>query len=135
MSISPNQFDRLISLLNGLTDLASAQGDALEDVQTLLEALQVSVNQIIQKENTMALDFTALTAEVTNNTTVEGSAVALMASISTQLQAALASLAAGDTTGAQTTIAALDTNLQANDTALAAAIVANTPAAPAAQKK
>lgn len=62
-----------------------------------------------------------LKAEVARNTTVEQSAVALMAGISAQLAAAIAS-------GDMTQVQAVADTLKANDDALAAAVAANTPA-------
>jgi hypothetical protein len=67
----------------------------------------------------MSVEFDALTAQVTSNDTVEGSAVQLLQNIS--------ALLANDPTPAQVT--ALSVSLSASATALAAAIVANTPSA------
>lgn len=71
----------------------------------------------------MAKELDALTAEVARNTTVEGSALAL-------IQGFAAQLAAAGTDPAK--LSALRTQLAQNDDALAAAVVANTPAAPPA---
>jgi hypothetical protein len=68
----------------------------------------------------MSADFDALVAQVTANTTVEGSAVVLIQNIAAQL--------ANNPTDAQ--VAALSAQLNTSATALAAAITASTPAAP-----
>lgn len=66
-------------------------------------------------------DLTALQAEVANNTTVETSAVTLLQGLKAALDAAGTDPVA---------LKALSDTLGANDTALAAAVAANTPAAP-----
>ena len=76
----------------------------------------------------MSAQLDALTAQVAQNTSVEGSAIQLLTNLGTQLTAVSAQLAAA---GADT--AALDgirTTLATSQAALAAAITANTPAAP-----
>jgi len=73
----------------------------------------------------------ALQAEVANNTTVEKSAVTLLQGLSSQLAAAIAAAANAGATPAQLqALTDLQTALNTNDTDLAAAIAANTPAAP-----
>lgn len=75
----------------------------------------------------------ALQNEVAENTTVEKSAVALLQGLSTQLAAAIAAAANAGATPAQLqSLTDLQTALNANDTDLAKAIAANTPAAPTA---
>ncbi len=69
----------------------------------------------------MSAEFDALTAQVTANTTVEGSAATLIAAIAAQL--------AANPTPAQ--ITALSAELKTSADALSAAVVANTPVAPA----
>lgn len=64
-----------------------------------------------------------LKAEVARNTTIEQSAVALIAGISAQLAAAIAS-------GDMSQVQSVADTLKANDDALAAAVAANTPAGP-----
>ncbi len=75
-----------------------------------------------QQENVMAA-IDDLTADVTTNTSVVQSAVALLSNLTTQLNAAVAS-------GDMTQVAALATTLSTNNAALAVAVAANTPAAP-----
>lgn len=69
----------------------------------------------------MSAEFDALVAQVTENTTVEASAVTLIQGIAAQL--------AGNPTPAQ--VDALAAELKTSSDALAAAVAANTPAAPA----
>lgn len=69
----------------------------------------------------MSAEFDALVAQVTANTDVEASAVALIQGIAAQLAAA--------PTAAQ--VSALSTQLKTSADSLAAAITANTPAAQA----
>ena len=98
-------------------------------------ALRIQSRQIQQHQETMAIltrlagkansmedQIKALQAEVANNTTVEQSAITLIQGLGAAITAAGTDPAA---------LASLVSTLQANDTALAAAITANTPAAPA----
>lgn len=66
-------------------------------------------------------DLTALTAQVATNTSVVSSALTLIQGLAAQLAAAGTDPAA---------LAALQAQLATSDTALAAAVAANTPAAP-----
>ena len=68
------------------------------------------------------MDLTALTQAVTNNTTVEGSAVTLIQTLADELKAN-----AGDPAAVQ----ALADQINASAKALGDAVAANTPAAPA----
>lgn len=68
-------------------------------------------------------DLSALQNEVANNTTVEASAITLIQGLAAQITAA-------GTDPAK--LAAIVTQLSTNDTQLAAAVAANTPAAPPA---
>jgi len=88
----------------------------LDQILTLLNAMN------LQEKKIMA-DLSALEAEVTNNTTVEQSAITLLQGLKSQLDAA-------GTDAVK--LKALSDQLGANDTALAAAVAANTPAAPPA---
>lgn len=108
-------------------------GKFMEEIKTLLRALcerQIQQHnetmrmlyRILGKESSMGTQLDALTAEVTNNTSVEQSAITLIQNIATELAAAGTDPVA---------LAALVTKLQTNDAALAAAVTANTPAAPA----
>ena len=72
----------------------------------------------------------ALTTEVTNETTVEKSALALIQGIPAMIATAVsAALAAGATPAQLKAVTDLQATLAANDTELSAAVVAGTPAA------
>jgi hypothetical protein len=90
---------------------------------------------LLQKEQTTmaAIDdsLTTLTATVAANTTVMGSASALITGFGAQLAAAIAAAqAAGATPAELQTLTDLNTTLTANNATLTAAIASNTPAAP-----
>ena len=85
------------------------------------------LNLIITQEKTMAIDLSKLQAEVTANTTVEQSVVALLG----QLSAIIAAIPPSNDPVTQAALDQLTSTLSANDTALSAAVTANTPAAPA----
>ena len=83
---------------------------------------------LFQQENReMAIDLTALTAEVANNTQVDTSIVQLVQNLAAQIAAIPPS---SDPT-TQAALTALVATLQSNDAAIAAAVTKNTPAAPA----
>jgi hypothetical protein len=74
---------------------------------------------------------TDLTNEITNATSVEASATALINGIAAQIQAAVqAAIANGATAAELQPVADLGTQLQQQSDALQAAITANTPASP-----
>ncbi len=84
-------------------------------------ALVLAAQLFTLKElNRMSAELDALSAEVTNATTVEQSAITLIQGLKAQLDAAGTDPVA---------LKALSDSLGASDTALAAAIAANTPAA------
>ncbi len=85
--------------------------------------LSKQLNRIERKLKVMGQEMDDLTTEVTNNTSVEKSALALIQGFAAQLAAAGSDPAK---------LKALRDSLKANDDELAAAVVANTPAAPAA---
>lgn len=74
----------------------------------------------------MALDITALQTAVANETTVEQSAVTLISGLAAQIQALITS--SGNTVDPAALQAIVD-KMTASQTALAAAVTANTPAA------
>ena len=74
-----------------------------------------------------------LETQVASNVTVEGSATTLINGFQAQLAAGIANALAGGATATQLTdLNTLNTNLQASAALLAAAVAANTPAAPPA---
>jgi anti-sigma factor ChrR (cupin superfamily) len=107
--------------------------------QGRLDRIERLLGQILrtlkQEEVQMSLlddKIAALTAEVANETTVEESAVALLNGIPKMIADAVAAAQAAGATPAQLqSLTDLQTTLAANDTSLAAAVTANTPAAPA----
>jgi hypothetical protein len=84
-----------------------------------LDQILAKLDQILKKEDTNLADLTTLQAEVANNTSVEQSAIALLQGLKAQLDAAGTDPVA---------LKALSDQLASNDTALAAAVAANTPA-------
>jgi hypothetical protein len=81
-------------------------------------------------EQTLQAQITDLTAEVTNETTVEKSALTLIQSIPTLIANAIANATAAGATPTQLqAISDLQATLAANDNELAAAVVANTSTA------
>jgi len=88
-----------------------------------LDALEKKLDQILANQKEELMDLTALTAQVTQNTTVEQSAITLIQGLAAQLVSNANDPAA---------IAALAAQLNTSATALAAAVTANTPAAPTA---
>lgn len=76
----------------------------------------------------MAIDYTALTAEVANNTTVTNSVIQLIANMA----AAIAAIPPSTDPVTQAALDALTSTLATNDTKIAADVVANTVQAVAA---
>lgn len=89
----------------------------------LLKQLLAKVDLVITKEGTIMAAIDDLEAKVAAQETVEASAITLLQGLKTELDAALAT---GDTARLQALSAKIDTDTQA----LAAAVAANTPAAP-----
>jgi hypothetical protein len=94
-----------------------------ESDRTLLLDIRQRLIRMEARQMASAAALAALQAQVQQNTTVEASAVTLIQGLAAQITAAGTDPAA---------LAALTTNLNTSATALAAAIAANTPAAPAA---
>jgi len=74
----------------------------------------------------MAINLTTITAEVAKNTTVTGSVLQLLANLAAQV----AAIPASTDPVTQAALDALTTTLATNDTQIAAAVTANTPAPP-----
>ena len=105
------------ALLTAMTTIANAftaRNSKLDQILSLVQTLKGKEDQII-------MDLKPLTAQVAQNTSLEASAVTLIQGIAAQLAADQNDPAA---------VAALSTQLNNSATALAAAITANTPAAP-----
>lgn len=101
---------------------------ALQAISQKLDALTNLVNLALQKGNTMALDLTQITANVAQLITVDASVEELLTSLSAKV-AALSSASTDPAT--QAAIDALSSEIATQATNLGAAVVANTPAAPA----
>jgi hypothetical protein len=91
------------------------------DIPGQLSRIERKINLLLQMEHDMGKELEDLKAAVAAETTVGDSVVALLADISTRLNQALAN---GDTAA----LAALSTELTANQAKIAAAVLANTPA-------
>lgn len=93
-------------------------GDAA--VATALADIRRDLKSLIQKGNIMSVQLDALTAEVARNTAVDESAIVLLNGLATQIIALKTDPVA---------LQALADSLQGSSNALAAAVIANTPAA------
>jgi hypothetical protein len=92
--------------------------DSLED---WLERIESKLDEALQGISDMSAATDALTAQVASNTTVVQSALTLINGIAAQITAAGVD---------PVKLAALTASLKSDDDALAAAVAANTPAAP-----
>jgi hypothetical protein len=115
----------------GMLFLSSSQ------ILATLARIETKLNTLLAQETKMALNIAALQAAVAQQTTVEQSVITLIqqmgAEIASLNQRLSAALAANDPVAAAAAQAALDqavTTLNANSALLAAAVTANTPAAP-----
>ena len=98
-----------------------------KEIDRKLDTLLGMVQQLLTLEKRMAVDFTAITAEVARQTTVDASIVQLLDNV----VAALAAIAPSTDPATQASIDALRATIASNDDAIAAAVVKNTPATPA----
>jgi hypothetical protein len=89
-------------------------------VLSKLDLLLTKLTNVQSTEREIMADLTSLTAQVTANMNAESSAIQLITNIAAALKAAGTDPVA---------IAALQTQLETSRSALAAAVVANTPAA------
>lgn len=104
-------------VLDALAVLTSSVNKLREEIKAMSATLQTAVD--------------ALTAQVTNLVTVDASATALINGFAAQLAAAVAAAQAAGATPAQLqALTDLTTTIQTNTATLAAAVAANTPAAP-----
>lgn len=97
----------------------------LAELKAMLQALAAQqtagFSQLAQKESDIMADLTALTAEVARNTEVDQSAITLLNGLAAQIETLKTDPAA---------LQALADQLKGSSDQLAAAVVANTPAAP-----
>ena len=95
--------------------------------------LKELVTKMSGTTDTIANELTSLTTDVTNETTVEASAITLINGIPALIQAAVAAAQGAGATPAQlAAFATLGQQITTSSASLAAAVTANTPAAPAA---
>lgn len=99
--------------------------DDIRGIYPKLDLILALLHRITRQENTMAIDLTKMNAEIAANTTVTSSVVALVNNLAAQI----AALSTTDP-ATQAQIDALVQTLSSNDTTIAAAVTANTPAAP-----
>jgi hypothetical protein len=117
--------EELQTVLGGLQLMAIQP--QLDRIEAKLGALQLQETQ-----DMAALDdqITSLTTQVANNTSVTGSAQTMISGFAALLATAVANAKGAGATPAQlASFAALQSTITQNDTALAAAIAQNTPAA------
>jgi hypothetical protein len=87
-----------------------------------LDTIVQKLNLLLTKESDMAIDLSALTAEVTRNSDVTASVVQLINNLAAQL----AAIPASTDPVTQAALDNLKATLSANDDAIASAVVANT---------
>ena len=92
------------------------------DIPSQLSRIERKLNLLLQMEHVMTKEMDDLRAAVASEVTVSESVITLLGDISTRLNEALAN---GDTAALQE----LSADLTANQAKLAAAVLANTPAA------
>ena len=93
----------------------------LDAILILLSGLGSKIEALITKQEHVMTDLTALTAEVERNTAVDQSAIALLTGLAAQIEALKTDPAA---------LQALADTMRGSSDALAAAVLANTPAQP-----
>ena len=92
------------------------------DIMRRLGRIEKALTHLIEGFEKMALDFTRLETEVSENSSVIQSVITLLTNIADAIRDAAAN---------QATVEALATQLDTQSNALAAAVAASTPAAPA----
>ena len=95
--------------------------DKLDSILILVSRIESVLAVLTMKQEQIMADLTALTAEVERNTTVDESAIALLTGLAAQIEALKTDPAA---------LQALADTMRGSSDALAAAVLANTPAAP-----
>jgi chromosome segregation ATPase len=95
--------------------------DKLDTLLYLFSRLESKIAAFTTSQEQIMTDLTALTAEVTRNTEVDQSAIALLTGLAAQIEALKTDPVA---------LQALADTMKGSSDALAAAVVANTPVAP-----
>ncbi len=123
-SFDPDQLGAIMQMILSTGKLSSQQFAALNaKLDTLIQQEKIAMSQLDDKIAT-------LTAEATANTNAEKAALKIFQGIPDLIAAAVTkALAAGATPSQLQALTDLNTTLKANDDELAAAVVANTPAA------
>jgi len=101
----------------------------LQKLNVSFAALLPLIKELTNKMTAIDDALTQLESDVTNLTTVEQSAVALLNGLTTQIQTIIA--AGGDPAKTLASIQDVVTKVESDTTDLAKAVAANTPAAPA----
>jgi hypothetical protein len=103
----------------------------LETIHANQLVMIAMLGSLLNQEAKMAISLTAITAEVANNTSVTASVEQLVTNLATQI----AAIPPSTDPVTQAALDALTATLNTNDTGIAAAVVANTPAAPASSRR
>jgi hypothetical protein len=115
-----------------LTEETAASADALAPLLAAITALQKDVQAMSGTQSALDQAIASLQAQVTQETTVNQSAVTLLNGIPALIQAAVSQAQAAGATPAQLqALTDLGTTIASNTSGLSAAVTANTPAAPA----
>lgn len=101
----------------------------MENINKKLDRIEVKLDLLLKRGKAMNETTQAVLDAVTKETTLEQSAIALIGNLQTQLTNALANTTINPTD--QQNLNTIFADLQANATALSAALTANTPVAPA----
>lgn len=141
VDFDPQRFQDSFGRITNHRDRLRFEGrhELVEDLAIILEVVYASflqfqtlnaqlapISEILGRIKTMAGELDTLTTQVASNTTVIESAIQLLQGLKVALDAAIAANNAGNPTA----LLALSDSLGAEDAKLAAAVVANTPAAP-----
>jgi hypothetical protein len=100
-------------------------GDQLNEIVANQRVMIGMLQRLSSQERSMAVTLDALTAEVTNNTNVTNSVIALLGNLTALIKA----IPPSSDPVTQAALDALTASLTTNDAAVAAAVTANTPAA------
>jgi hypothetical protein len=103
----------------------------LETIHANQLVMMAMLSSLLTQEAKLAIDLTGITAEVANNTTVDGSILQVVQN----LAALIAAIPPSTDPATQAALDALVATLTSNDASIAASVVANTPAAPASARK
>lgn len=124
---------KVAALQLAMNGIVANMAESLLSINANLEKVLTNEGIIMSDTSALGTEIAALTVQVTNDTSVEASATTMIAGFSAQLAAAIAAAqAAGATPDQLASLTALGGDLDTGSAALAAAVAANTPAAPPA---